>query len=93
MLRVVASRGVIIALRRMQSMLLSCSKYPWKYVKIAFALVECCVITNHLIMLGVESNWNSFKICSFQKFAIRLIRKGKKYSKFDENLFELHLFD
>ena len=52
MLRVVASRGVIIALRRMQSMLLSCSKYPWKYVKIAFPLlrdlVECFVKSNHV---------------------------------------------
>ena len=29
----------------------------------------------------MESNWNSFEIRSIQKFAIWLIRKGKKYSK------------
>ena len=33
------------------------------------------------LKLGVESNWNSFEIRSIRKFAIRLIRKGKKYSK------------
>ena len=33
------------------------------------------------LKLGVESNWNSFEICSIRKFAIQLIRKGKKYSK------------
>ena len=35
------------------------------------------------IKLGVESNWNSFEVRSirFEKFAIRLIRKGKKHSK------------
>ena len=32
-------------------------------------------------MIGVESNWNSFEIRSIRKFAIRLIWKGKKYSK------------
>ena len=31
--------------------------------------------------LGVESNWNLYKIRSIRKFAIRLIRKGKIYSK------------
>ena len=31
--------------------------------------------------VGVESNWNSFEIRSIRKFAIRLIRKRKKYSK------------
>ena len=34
-----------------------------------------------VVVLGVELNWNSFEICSIRKFAIRLIRKGKKYSK------------
>ena len=33
------------------------------------------------VRLGVESNWNLFEIRSIRKFAIRLIRKSKKYSK------------
>ena len=54
------------------------------------ATVCCSVLTTTTefteLKLGVESNWNSFEIHSIQKFAIRLIRKGKKiFEKFDEN--------
>ena len=32
-------------------------------------------------VLGVQSNWNLFKICSILKFEIRLIWKSKRYPK------------
>ena len=59
-----------------------CTTFEVKFLDAGIQDVSTSIlIVYDLIEIGVESNWNSFENSSILKFAIRLIGKGKKYSK------------